>query len=73
MFAVPHEVLGEEVGAVVHLRPGATTTEDDLLEHCTVNLAPYKVPAHLWISTEPLPRGATGKLQKREIKSDYLT
>ena len=72
VFAVPHEVLGEEVGAVVSLRPGATATTDELVEHCAGVLAPYKVPAHLWISAEPLPRGGSGKLQKREIKADYL-
>ena len=73
VFAVPHEVLGEEVGAVVHLRPGVDATTDELIEHCAGVLAPYKVPAHLWISTEPLPRGGSGKLQKREIKASYLS
>ncbi len=72
VFAVPHEVLGEEVGAVVHLRPGTTATVAELIEHCTGVLAPYKVPTHLWISGAPLSRGATGKLQKREIKAEYL-
>ena len=73
MFAVPHDVLGEEVGAVVHLRPGADATTDELIEHCAGVLAPYKVPAHLWLSAEPLPRGGSGKLQKREIKASYLS
>ena len=73
VFAVPHDVLGEEVGAVVYLRPGATATSEDLVAHCADVLAPFKVPAVLWISAEPLPRGGTGKLQKRELKAEYLT
>jgi long-chain acyl-CoA synthetase len=73
VFAVPHEVLGEEVGAVVHLRPGTAASSDELIEHCAGVLAPYKVPAHVWISEEPLPRGGSGKLQKREIKSSYVS
>ena len=72
VFAVPHEVLGEEVGAVVHLHPGVAATTEELTAHCQAVLAPYKVPAHVWISTDPLPRGGTGKLQKRDIKASYL-
>jgi long-chain acyl-CoA synthetase len=71
VFAVPHQVLGEEVGAVVRLRPGATITADELRAHASALLAPFKVPAHIWLTDEPLPRGATGKVQKREIRSTY--
>jgi long-chain acyl-CoA synthetase len=72
VFSVPHQVLGEEVGAVVRLRPGASATVDDLRAHAVGLLAPFKVPAHLWLTDEPLPRGATGKVQKRDIRAAHV-
>jgi len=69
---VPHQVLGEEVGAVVHLHPGTTASIEELTARCRAVLAPYEVPAHVWISTDPLPRGGTGKLQKRAIRASYV-
>jgi len=69
---VPHQVLGEEVGAVVHLHPGTTASIEELTARCRAVLAPYEVPAHVWISTDPLPRGGTGKLQKRDIRASYV-
>jgi acyl-CoA synthetase (AMP-forming)/AMP-acid ligase II len=71
VFSVPHESLGEDVGAVVHLRAGASARTDDFIAHCQAILAPYKVPAHLWISADPLPKGGTGKLLKREVRARY--
>jgi long-chain acyl-CoA synthetase len=71
VFAVPHEVLGEEVGAVVRLADGATATPDELRAHVAERLAPFKVPAHVWLTDEPFPRGPTGKTQKRELKAAY--
>jgi acyl-CoA synthetase (AMP-forming)/AMP-acid ligase II len=64
-------VLGEEVGAVVRLHAGATTTTDELREHTAGLLAPFKVPAHIWLRDEPFPRGPTGKIQKRDLKAIY--
>ena len=72
VFSVPHPVLGEEVGAVVYLKPGEPATTDELRAHAASQLAAYKVPAHIWISTEPLPRGATGKLLKRDLRSAHV-
>jgi acyl-CoA synthetase (AMP-forming)/AMP-acid ligase II len=71
VFAVPHPVLGEEVGAVVRVRPDATVTVDELREHAAGALAPFKVPAHIWLRDAAFPRGATGKIQKRELKATY--
>ena len=71
VFAVPHEALGEEVGAVVRLADGASATPDELRTHVAGQLAPFKVPAHVWLTDEPFPRGPTGKTQKRELKAAY--
>ena len=70
-FPIPHPTLGEEVGAVVHLKDGSQATVDELRQHAIEVLAPFKVPAHIWLHDEPFPRGATGKIQKRELKAAY--
>jgi long-chain acyl-CoA synthetase len=68
IVGVPHESLGEEVGAVVRLRPGATVTPDEIREHVADRLAAFKVPAHVWISDDELPKNATGKVLKRQLR-----
>lgn len=69
---VAHDTLGEEVGAVVRLAPDAPGDADDLRRHATTSLAPYKVPTHVWLVDDPLPRGASGKLLKRDIRATYV-
>jgi long-chain acyl-CoA synthetase len=73
VFPVPHPALGEEVGAVVRLRPGARVSIEELRAHTAGLLAPFKVPAHIWLTDQPFPRGATGKMQKRELKAAYTS
>jgi acyl-CoA synthetase (AMP-forming)/AMP-acid ligase II len=73
VFAVPHQVLGEEVGAVVRVKDGATTSAEELRAHAAARLSAFKVPAHIWLTDEPFPRGATGKVLKRDIKDAYTT
>ena len=73
VFAVPHDTLGEEVGAAVRLRPGATVDEEALRAHAASLLSPYKVPSEIWLLDDPFPRSPTGKLLKREMKSELLT
>ncbi|MET8127245.1 class I adenylate-forming enzyme family protein [Streptomyces sp. NPDC005065] len=68
VLGVAHPVLGEEVAAVVRLRPGATVTADELRAHVGRTLAAFKVPAHVLVREEPLPRNPTGKILKRELR-----
>ena len=68
VLGVPHPVLGEEVAAVVRVRPGAVVTADALRAHVGRSLAAFKVPAHVRVTREPLPRNATGKILKRELR-----
>ncbi|SCZ03748.1 Acyl-CoA synthetase (AMP-forming)/AMP-acid ligase II [Streptomyces sp. 136MFCol5.1] len=68
VLGVAHPVLGEEVAAVVRLRPGATVTPDELRAHVGRTLAAFKVPAHVLVREEPLPRNPTGKILKRELR-----
>jgi len=62
-FAIPHDKLGEDVGAVVVLREGKTATERELREFVGQRLADYKVPRKILFKDE-IPKGATGKLQR---------
>ncbi|NUK07441.1 acyl--CoA ligase [Streptomyces lunaelactis] len=68
VLGVPHPVLGEEVAAVVQLRPGASVTADELRAHAGRTLAAFKVPAHVLVQDEPVPRNPTGKILKRELR-----
>ena len=66
VVGVPHELLGEEVGAAVVLKPGAAVSTDELREFVKSKVAAYKYPRVVWLSG-PLPKGPTGKILKREI------
>lgn len=64
----PHKVLGEEPLAVVHLKPGANATSDELRHHVAQKLAAFKVPVEVIFWPETLPRNANGKIVKTELK-----
>ncbi len=66
---VPHQVLGEDVGAWVVLRDDANTTGDDLRRFLLERLAAYKVPRTLHI-VDALPRNAAGKVVVRLLPSE---
>ena len=59
-FAMPHDMLGEDVAAAVVLREGAQAGEKELREFAAKRLADFKVPRKILILTE-IPNGATGK------------
>ncbi len=67
-FAVPDDRLGEEVGVAVHLKPDTMLDAPGLREHIGSRLAAFKVPRYVWFLSEPLPRNASGKFLKRELK-----
>lgn len=63
-FAMPHEMLGEEVAAAIVLRPGAAeVTEREIRDFVAERLANFKVPRHVVFLTE-VPKGPTGKVQR---------
>ncbi|MHB8440322.1 MAG: class I adenylate-forming enzyme family protein [Acidimicrobiales bacterium] len=70
VIGVPHDVLGEEVGAAIVLRSGMTATPEELALHVRARLASFKVPAHYWFRSEPLPRNPQGKILKRELREE---
>ncbi|MEU9858797.1 class I adenylate-forming enzyme family protein [Streptomyces sp. NPDC047974] len=68
VVGVPHPLLGEEVGAVVRLRPGAAAGAGELRAHVGERLAAFKVPAHVLVRDEPLPRNGGGKVLKGALR-----
>jgi len=73
VIGIPHPVLGEEVGAVVRLRPGsAPVDEEGLRAHVAERLAAFKVPVRIWFRTEELPRNPAGKVLKRELREELV-
>jgi len=68
VFGVPDERLGEEVAAAIFLRPGHQTDAAALREHCATIMAKHKIPRYLWIVDEPLPRNASGKFLRRQLR-----
>jgi long-chain acyl-CoA synthetase len=67
VVSTPHPTHGEEVVAAVALRPDATATPADLRDYVKARVAAYKYPRHVWL-VDALPKGATGKVLKREIR-----
>ena len=66
VVGVPHGVHGEEIAAVVTLRDGSRVTTDEIRDHVKQRVAAYKYP-RIVTFTDALPKGATGKILKREI------
>jgi len=71
VIGIPHRVLGEEVGAVVQVKPGVAIDETALRRHVGERLAAFKVPVRILLRQEPLPRNANGKILKRELKAAF--
>jgi long-chain acyl-CoA synthetase len=66
---VPDEYRGESVKVFVVKQEGSPLTEQDLIDHCKDNLAPYKVPRLVEFRDE-LPKSAVGKLLKRVLADE---
>jgi long-chain acyl-CoA synthetase len=72
VVGVPHESLGEEVGAAVALTEPGAVTEQELRDYMKERVAAYKYPRAIWF-VEELPKGPTGKVLKREIETPLST
>jgi len=66
VIGIPHESHGEEVKAVVALKPGCQVSAPALIAWCKERLAAYKYPRVIEF-VESLPKGPTGKILKREL------
>ena len=67
VIGVPHESHGEEVKAVVALKPDAKLSAEELQNFCKDRLAAYKYPRVIEFR-DALPKGPTGKILKRELR-----
>ena len=73
VIGVPHPVLGEEVGAVVVLRPGEDVGADELARFVGERLAAFNVPSPLLVPRPSrCPRNPAGKVLKRELRAELL-
>ena len=72
VFGVPDERLGEEIGAAIYLREGASTSVDSLRNFCATRIAAHKIPRYVWLRADPLPRNANGKFLKRALRDEVL-
>jgi acyl-CoA synthetase (AMP-forming)/AMP-acid ligase II len=68
VVGAPHPVLGEDLVAFIVLRAGAPTDADAVRDFALEQLADYKVPRR-YVFVEALPRNATGKVVKPELKA----
>jgi acyl-CoA synthetase (AMP-forming)/AMP-acid ligase II len=67
VVGVPHEVLGEDIVAFVVIKGGSKVNDQQLRLYALELLADYKVPRQ-WYFVEELPRNATGKVLKTELR-----
>jgi long-chain acyl-CoA synthetase len=67
VIGVPDERWGERLRACIVLRPGASASADELIEHARGSLAGYKVPKDV-VFLADLPRNANGKILKRLLR-----
>jgi long-chain acyl-CoA synthetase len=68
VFGVEDDRLGEEVGIAIVQADGVSLSADEIRDHCAKLLAKFKIPRYIWLRTEPLPRNASGKFLKRELR-----
>ena len=67
VIGIPHAELGEEVGAAVALKAGASVSAAELREFVKALVAGYKYPRRVWFVDE-LPKGSTGKILRRMVE-----
>ena len=70
VIGVPDETWGEEPRAVIIPKKGEKPTEEEIMEHCRVNLASFKRPRSV-VFVDDLPRNPMGKLVKKDIREKY--
>ena len=73
VIGVPDEQWGERVHAVIALKPGQSTTETDIVNHCRGLIAGYKCPRTVNVRTEPLPLSGAGKVLKTVLRKELQT
>ena len=70
VIGIPDEKWGEALLALVVLNDGHNVSEEELMEYSSKELAKYKIPRR-WVFVNELPRNATGKVKKKELRAEY--
>lgn len=71
VFGIPHAKFGEAVHAIVVPYAGKKVTAQDVMSACHGRIASNKYPRSVTIRTSPLPKSASGQIQRGELKSQY--
>ncbi len=72
VFGLPDERLGETVAAVIQVTPGRSLDAAGLTAYAGEHLAAFKVPSRIWFQDTPLPRIASGKIDRRGLQAQFL-
>jgi acyl-CoA synthetase (AMP-forming)/AMP-acid ligase II len=68
VFGVPDDHFGEALAAVVAVKNGRNPDAESIQQFLADHIAGFKVPAHFWFQDEKLPRIASGKINKRQLR-----
>jgi len=71
VIGIPDDRWGEAVHAVVVLRPGMSSTTDELIAHAREHIAGYKLPKSVEFRAEPLPLSGAMKVLKTDLRAPY--
>ncbi|MCC0079414.1 MAG: AMP-binding protein [Rhodobacter sp.] len=72
VIGVPDEKWGERVHAIVGVGPETDVTAEAVIAHCKAEIAGYKCPKSVELTTTPLPLSAVGKVRKDLLRAEYL-
>ena len=68
VYGVPDKRLGEKVACHIMIRPGSSLTDEQVRASLTGKIANFKIPEVITIVGDPLPRNASGKILKRQLR-----
>ena len=72
VIGLPHATYGEEVAAVIVLRPGRAIEAEEIARHVAARLAKFEVPTRYVFRSKALPRNPQGKVLKRELRASLI-
>lgn len=72
VFGVPDDRLGEKLATVVACREDHIIDDVELSSFLAEKLAKFKIPEHMWFQTEQLPRIASGKIAKKQMREEAV-
>ena len=72
VFGIPEERLGEALCTSICLKPSSTLNELELREFLQGKIAAYKIPSMIRIHFNELPRVASGKFSKKELRDEFI-